>query len=70
MPFAITLDVMLPKKDGWEVLQTLKSEQATSEIPVIIHSIVDNKELAFALGASDYLMKPRTRAPSSTSSRS
>jgi diguanylate cyclase (GGDEF)-like protein len=57
-PFAITLDVMLPKKDGWEVLQTLKSEQVTSEIPVIIHSIVDNKELAFALGASDYLMKP------------
>jgi diguanylate cyclase (GGDEF)-like protein/PAS domain S-box-containing protein len=57
-PFAITLDVMLPKKDGWEVLQTLKSEPTTSEIPVIIHSIVDNKELAFALGAADYLMKP------------
>jgi diguanylate cyclase (GGDEF)-like protein len=57
-PFAITLDVMLPKKDGWEVLQTLKSEPSTSEIPVIMHSIVDNKELAFALGAADYLMKP------------
>ena len=57
-PFAITLDVMLPKKDGWEVLQTLKSDYSTSEIPVIIHSIVDNKELAFALGASDYLLKP------------
>ncbi len=57
-PFAITLDVMLPKQDGWEVLQALKSESSTSEIPVIIHSIVDNKELAFALGAADYLMKP------------
>ncbi len=57
-PFAITLDVMLPKKDGWEVLQTLKSEHETADIPVIIHSIVDNKELAFALGATDYLMKP------------
>ena len=57
-PFAITLDVMLPKKDGWEVLQTLKSESSTAEIPVIIHSVVDNKELAFALGAADYLMKP------------
>ncbi len=57
-PFAITLDVMLPKKDGWEVLQTLKSEPSTSQIPVIMHSIVDNKELAFALGATDYLMKP------------
>ncbi len=57
-PFAITLDVMLPKKDGWEVLQTLKSDPLTADIPVIIHSIVDNKELAFALGATDYLMKP------------
>ncbi len=57
-PFAITLDVMLPKKDGWEVLQTLKSDPQTAAIPVIIHSVVDNKELAFALGATDYLMKP------------
>ena len=57
-PFAITLDVMLPKKDGWEVLQELKSDQKTSDIPVIIHSIIDNKDLAFALGATDYLLKP------------
>jgi len=57
-PFAITLDVLIPKKDGWEVLQQLKSTESTAEIPVIIHSIVDNKDLAFALGAADYLMKP------------
>jgi diguanylate cyclase (GGDEF)-like protein len=57
-PFAITLDVLLPKKDGWEVLQELKSDSKTSNIPVIIHSIVDNKDLAFALGATDYLLKP------------
>jgi diguanylate cyclase (GGDEF)-like protein/PAS domain S-box-containing protein len=57
-PFAITLDVLLPKKDGWEVLQELKTDQRTLGIPVIIHSIVDNKDLAFALGAIDYLMKP------------
>jgi diguanylate cyclase (GGDEF)-like protein len=57
-PFAITLDVMLPKKDGWEVLQTLKSDPQTADMPVIIHSVIDNKELAFALGATDYLMKP------------
>ena len=57
-PFAITLDVLLPKKDGWEVLQEIKSDPKISEIPVIIHSIVDNKELAFALGAVDYLLKP------------
>jgi len=60
-PFAITLDVLLPKKDGWEVLQALKSDPATAKIPVIIHSIVDNKDLAFALGATDYLLKPLDR---------
>jgi diguanylate cyclase (GGDEF)-like protein len=57
-PFAITLDVLLPKKDGWEILQELKIDKLTSDIPVIIHSIVDNRDLAFALGAADYLMKP------------
>jgi diguanylate cyclase (GGDEF)-like protein/PAS domain S-box-containing protein len=60
-PFAITLDVMLPHKDGWEVLQELKSDHETAEIPVIIHSVVNNKELAFALGATDYLLKPLDR---------
>ncbi|MBI4746416.1 MAG: PAS domain S-box protein [Deltaproteobacteria bacterium] len=48
-PFAITLDVMLPKKDGWEVLQSLKTDPVTRDIPVIIQSIIENKELAFAL---------------------
>ena len=57
-PFVIALDVMLPKKDGWEVLQSLKADPETSDIPVIIHSIIDNKDLAYALGASDYLLKP------------
>ncbi len=57
-PFVITLDVMLPKKDGWEVLQSLKADPDTRDIPVIIHSIVDNKDLAYALGASDYILKP------------
>ncbi|MBI2470603.1 MAG: diguanylate cyclase, partial [Planctomycetes bacterium] len=57
-PFVITLDIMLPKKDGWEVLQLLKANPETRDIPVIIHSIIENKELAFALGATDYLVKP------------
>lgn len=57
-PFVITLDIMLPKKDGWEVLQSLKANPDTRDIPVIIHSIIENKELAFALGATDYLVKP------------
>lgn len=57
-PFAITLDIMLPKKDGWEVLQELKGDSETKDIPIIIHSIIDNKELGFALGAVDYFVKP------------
>ncbi len=61
-PFVITLDIMLPKKDGWEVLQSLKADSRTSDIPVIIHSIIDNKELGFALGAVDYLVKPVDKA--------
>jgi diguanylate cyclase (GGDEF)-like protein len=57
-PFAITLDVMLPGKDGWEVIQELKQTPETQNIPVIIVSIVSNRELGFSLGASDYLTKP------------
>lgn len=61
-PFAITLDIMLPKKNGWEVLQSIKTDPSTRDIPVIIHSIIEDKELAFALGAADYLVKPVDRA--------
>ncbi|RJQ41379.1 MAG: diguanylate cyclase [Nitrospiraceae bacterium] len=61
-PFAITLDIMLPRKNGWEVLQSLKADSETSDIPVIIHSIIDNKELGFALGAVDYIVKPLDKA--------
>lgn len=57
-PFIILLDIMLPMKDGWEVLQELKSDAETKNIPVIINSIVNNKELGFTLGAADYLVKP------------
>lgn len=60
-PFAILLDIMLPKKDGWEVLHDLKSDKDTKNIPVIISSIIDNKDLGFALGATDYLVKPIDR---------
>ncbi len=60
-PFAILLDIMLPRKDGWEVLNDLKSDKDTKNIPVIITSIIDNKDLGFALGATDYLIKPIDR---------
>ena len=60
-PFAITLDVMLPKKDGWEVLKELKEDKDVKDIPVLVISIIDNKDIGFGLGATDYLSKPVSR---------
>jgi CheY-like chemotaxis protein len=60
-PFAITLDIMMPHKDGWEVLHELKADPATRDIPIIVVSIVDNKNLGYRLGAFDYLLKPLDR---------
>ena len=57
-PDLITLDIMMPKKDGWQVLRELKANPETREIPVIIHSIIDNRPLALSLGAVDVMMKP------------
>lgn len=57
-PSLITLDIMMPEKDGWQVLRELKQIEETKNIPVIIHSIVDNKPLALSLGAVDFLTKP------------
>jgi signal transduction histidine kinase/CheY-like chemotaxis protein len=60
-PFAITLDITMPQRNGWEVLHALKSDPATRDIPVIVVSIVDGKELGYRLGAADYLLKPFDR---------
>ena len=57
-PAAITLDIILPDVDGWEVITRLKSDPATSTIPVVVVSVVDNPELGLALGAIDYFVKP------------
>lgn len=57
-PAAITLDILLPDVDGWEVLTRLKRDGMTSAIPVIVVSVVDNPELGRALGALDYFVKP------------
>jgi len=57
-PFAITLDIMMPGLDGWSVLDALKLDPETRNIPVIICSIVEDIERGFNLGASDYLVKP------------
>jgi PAS domain S-box-containing protein len=57
-PDAITLDVMMPGSDGFETLVALRKNPETADIPVIILSIVDQKQVGFALGAADYLIKP------------
>ncbi len=57
-PAIITLDVIMPGMDGWSVLTALKADPALADIPVVILTMVDDKNLGFALGASDYLSKP------------
>jgi PAS domain S-box-containing protein len=60
-PDAITLDVMMPRMDGWSVLAALKSDPELADIPVIMVTIVDDRNLAYSLGAADYLTKPIQR---------
>lgn len=60
-PQAITLDVMMPGMDGWAVLTRLKADPALADIPVIMVTFADNRELGYALGAIEYLNKPLER---------
>jgi CheY-like chemotaxis protein len=60
-PYAITLDVMMPTQDGWEILQNLKNHPATKDIPVIVCSVLRERDLALSLGAADFLAKPITQ---------
>jgi PAS domain S-box-containing protein len=57
-PDAITLDVLMPGGNGFETLVALRKTPETANIPIIIVSIVDQKQVGFALGAADYLVKP------------
>ena len=58
MPDAITLDVMMPEMDGWEVLSALQANDKIKNIPVIMLTMADEPDLGFSLGATDYLTKP------------
>ena len=60
-PDAITLDVMMAGLDGWAVLAALKSDPATADIPVVMLTMMDDRNLGYALGAADYLTKPIDR---------
>ncbi len=60
-PTAILLDVLLPDIDGWEVLRRLKSDPIARSVPVVIVTVVDERDVGLALGAVDYLVKPIDR---------
>jgi signal transduction histidine kinase len=57
-PAAITLDLVLPGIDGWEVLRRLKADPDTREVPVIIVSVMEGRDLGVAMGADGYFVKP------------
>jgi len=60
-PTAITLDVMMPGRDGWTVLKELKADAELAGIPVIMVSMIDDRSMGYALGAAEYLTKPVDR---------
>jgi signal transduction histidine kinase/CheY-like chemotaxis protein len=61
LPIAITLDVMMPDMDGWAVLKALKDDPVLCDVPVVMLTMVDDRERGIAFGATDYLTKPVNR---------
>jgi CheY-like chemotaxis protein len=61
-PQLITLDVMMPSQDGWEILQQLRDSPGTQDTPIVICSVLHEHELAQTMGASDYITKPVVQA--------
>lgn len=61
-PAVITLDVMMPGQDGWGVLKALKQDAELCDVPVILLTMVENRELGYSLGAVEYLSKPIDKA--------
>ena len=60
-PALITLDVIMPGMDGWAVLRSLKDDPETQDIPVIMATIIDDGNMGYALGASEFVTKPIQR---------
>jgi signal transduction histidine kinase/CheY-like chemotaxis protein len=60
-PAGIVLDILLPGIDGWDVLRELRQDPATSGIPVVVASVVDDRARGTELGAAAYLVKPFER---------
>ncbi|MEJ5309514.1 MAG: GAF domain-containing protein [Anaerolineae bacterium] len=59
-PYAITLDVIMPGKDGWQIIRELKSDPETRDIPIIVCSIISEADKGLSMGVADYLVKPVT----------
>lgn len=60
-PTAIILDIMMPDTDGWELLQRLRTQPTTTNIPIIVCSVFNDPQLAYSLGASAFVSKPTNR---------
>src|SRR5690606_4472028 len=60
-PDVVTLDVDMPRVDGWSVLGTMKSDPQLAHIPVIMLTVLDDRILGFSLGASEFMTKPVDR---------
>jgi CheY-like chemotaxis protein/anti-sigma regulatory factor (Ser/Thr protein kinase) len=60
-PSAVTLDIMMPDLDGWTVLTAIKGDPALAATPVVLMSIIEEKNRGYALGAAEYLVKPVDR---------
>src|SRR5262249_35594148 len=60
-PAAVTLDIMMPDLDGWTGLAAMKGDPSLAGIPVVLMTIVEEKNRGYALGAADYLVKPVDR---------
>jgi CheY-like chemotaxis protein len=61
-PDVVTLDVLMPRMDGWAVMTALKSDPELAEIPVIIVTVLADRGIAVSLGAAEFLTKPVDRA--------
>ncbi|HQE91233.1 MAG TPA: GAF domain-containing protein [Anaerolineae bacterium] len=59
-PYAITLDVIMPGKDGWQIIQELRADPETRDIPIIVCSILSEADKGMSMGVADYLVKPIT----------
>jgi CheY-like chemotaxis protein len=60
-PDAITLDVLMPSQDGWDILRDLASDPSTRQIPIILCSVLPERSLALSLGVAEFLNKPVTQ---------